>query len=254
MSRESSSNNYASRTWAKPPHMDEHETRSSTPTLKLKDLVVDTKVDLRLLQSHRLSHVAETGQLTPRTRRIVPTSGDWSHTANFKHTTPEPEAEPETYFPLPPPIATPFTAGLTGSFDEPLLDPPLTAREVSSAQSEHAVATAEKLGHIFSLGEKFPSFSISKETLEFPEPAHSKQSFQHSRRNSQVIRKVNSTFGILQPGTLVSDTVTSSSPIETYKDDSRRHSRRLRKSRPVSGERRRTSFLEFISGNDRHVH
>ena len=30
---------------------------------------IDPRTDLDLLQSHRMSHVAETGQLTPRVRR-----------------------------------------------------------------------------------------------------------------------------------------------------------------------------------------
>jgi hypothetical protein len=234
--------------------MDDQGTQFSSPTPVLKARTVDTNVDLRLLQSHRLSHAAETGQLTPRTRRIVATSGDWSNAVNPERTTPEIEAEPESCFALPSPIALPLTAVVTDSFVESLLDAPSNTGDVPTAYSEHAVATAEELGRIFRLGEEFPTFSISTETLRIPEPTHSKEAFQHNPRDSQVVRKVNSSFEILRPGTLVTDTVTSTSPTKSDSDGSRRHLQRLRKSLPSTRERRRKSLLDVISGTGRHAH
>src|SRR3954452_3341965 len=42
---------------------------------------IDPKTDLELLRSHRLSHVAETGQLTPRVRKPG-NSGEWASVAD----------------------------------------------------------------------------------------------------------------------------------------------------------------------------
>jgi hypothetical protein len=44
----------------------------------------EPKADLGLLYTHRLSHVAETGQLVPRSKRSPRVSGDWTRTAPAK--------------------------------------------------------------------------------------------------------------------------------------------------------------------------
>jgi hypothetical protein len=184
----------------------------------------------------------------------VPSSGDWSNTEEFNTTSRSQHPEPEHYRPLPLQIVLPPAAVVTDSHRTPLPDPPVAINDTSIAHEGHAVATAEKLGQIFSLGEEFPVFSVSTETLEVPEPAHSNPPFSHELRNSQVVRKVNSSFEILRPGTLITQFIEPDSPVEHNKDDDRRYSRKLRKARTSTGERTRSSVTEVIYNNERHAH
>jgi hypothetical protein len=239
MLRESSnSSNESNQFCSKLPHLGEHEIRTILPLPQTAKQKEESKVDLRLLQSHRLSHVAETGQLIPRTRHVVH-SGDWSDIEDLKAITPVARIEPEHYLTLPQPTMLPPPEVVKDLHEQLLPDLHLSF----TAHEGHDVATAEKLGRITALGEEFPVFSVSTETLEAPEPAHSDQPFSHERRNSQVVRKVNSSFEILRPGTLGPQPPEPRPPTDVDKNDSRRHSHRLRKNRTSTGERTRLSFI-----------
>ncbi|KAK3061846.1 hypothetical protein LTS18_005323 [Coniosporium uncinatum] len=88
---------------------------------------VDKRTDLDLLQTHRLSHVAETGQLTPRVRKPG-NSGEWASIAQSNGKAPAQDyfAVPRRSSPSPlgdmpeNPFATP--TGSAGPFATPLPD------------------------------------------------------------------------------------------------------------------------------------
>jgi hypothetical protein len=241
---------------------------------RAKAPLIDTNVDLRLLQSHRLSHVAETGQLTPRTRRVMPMSGDWSGIRHSKAISQELESDikPENYFTRPRVTSLPLTASMIDPFERfrPAVPPPAATvtdsyekslpdqrqntihRKESLSHEVHAVATAEKLGQLFTLENS--KFSVSQESIEIPEPAHPAQTFQHDRRNSHVVRKVNSSFEIMRPGTFDHQPAEPLSSLEIDAPDNRRYSQKLRKNRPSYGERRRSNFIDLVYGDEKSVY
>lgn len=190
------------------------------------------RVDLRSLANHRRSHAAETGQLLPRVRN-TDVSGDWTQLAlsSLNRADPNDRTANHTSWPL-----------------KEARNPSDTPLNTSALQSIHTEAPSFQ-----SFLDSAPA-NLRKQSvplLDAPEEdgAHasrrdSSQVLQDADANSQlrmpseVIRKVNSGFEILRPGTFVSSRQSSDTTDGGYDFEAgdKRHSKRLHK-------KRRTEFV-----------
>jgi len=215
------------------------------PRQKSVAMPFDPRTDLDLLQSHRLSHVAETGQLTPRVRRPG-NSGDW---AAEHGRLPEEISTvngvdyfvPQQKTPSPPPAPVEDPSRVAPM---PLSSQPLQDGHVVN-QAKQSVPLLESYApRPFYLPETYqprgPHHQFSYE--EVPIEVNTSQ---NQRGDSQVLRKVNSGFEILRPGTFAPP-----SPEEEEKmaaNSEKRQSRRLQKKRRASSSGSRTSqFVEQV--------
>ncbi|KAF2003297.1 hypothetical protein P154DRAFT_102986 [Amniculicola lignicola CBS 123094] len=200
--------------------------------------------DIDMLLNHRLSHVAETGQLTPRVRRPT-TAADWANTPEHMRTSPgeistlngveyfAPKKTPSP--PLRPMIESPteITPDLSG--------PPNSRYSHSSNQTRQAVHLSETYA---------PGAAYRPETYEPQGPQYSYeylpyevQTSQNLQRESQVLRKVNSGFEILRPGTFGEP---SSVEDDKSADGDKRQSKRLQKKRRPSEASSTGKFIEQV--------
>lgn len=183
----------------------------------------DHRTNLDLLQSHRLSHVAETGQLTPRIRR-QPQSTDWAHLA--------PPSKPPVALNYYVPRRSPPTP------DDSLnpFNTPVSLIPTSQPSSDgHTANTAQQAQPLLDAGQDVADVRIKS----LPPMGITQQ-----RRQSQVIRKVNSGFEILRPGTF--DVTPTYEALDIDKAQ-KRDSKRLKKKRPPSQRSpRASSFTEQL--------
>ncbi|KAJ9647729.1 hypothetical protein H2199_001503 [Coniosporium tulheliwenetii] len=151
----------------------------------------DRGLSLDLLQSHRLSHVAETGQLTPRVRRPRPGSGPTlahgseSGSGSAANTIEANATKPDTADHTWPKRngSSSSETSAKSTLDHPVSTPP------SSPSSSTPTQTSPYAPLPFSYEEDTVDSSLSVQTAQ-------------NQRMSQVLRKVNSGFEILRPGTL----------------------------------------------------
>lgn len=215
----------------------------------------DLRTSLDLLHSHRLSHVAETGQLAPRVRRDQPrNSGDWAHSVlraakieSFDYFAPRRPSPSPPSSPLLNPFSTPSRSVTTST------EPTTPTSYISSASTKNQgppllqIYEPETPQSNAAQRHTAPSeLAQVKETVPQLDVSHPPPSFQ-PQRNSQVLRKVNSGFEILRPGTL--DNVLPPQPgPESGIDGTRRASKRLQKKRRTSSssEHRISSFIEQV--------
>ncbi|KAK8196646.1 hypothetical protein M8818_006813 [Zalaria obscura] len=129
------------------------------------------RTDLELVEHHRLSHVAETGQLLPRIRQPGH-SGEWASMARYSL-----PVTPSTCLSGPDDYFTPPTSAESNPFSTPK-EPSVTqlVAEESAAENE-------------------------QQALHEPQEPN-RFSFTLARPQSQILRRVNSGFAILKPGTL----------------------------------------------------
>jgi hypothetical protein len=224
--------------------------------------------DLGLLQSHRMSHVAETGQLGPRARRAGNTSNGRTSPANMdlpapalrSEVEPEPEAEiivwresqVDLHFELPD-TALPTPAQVPrGLFETPM---PQYLDQMSDCSSELDLGVIQDVDRARFLDgprARRPSSGGTKERSPSPKQHRSFK----AEHDSRVLRNVNSSFQVLQPGSFAPPDSTKDEPAlaakERKPDRSRRHSRKLHKKQGSGSSSKRTSFIEIIYGNERH--
>ncbi|KAF1841019.1 uncharacterized protein K460DRAFT_380757 [Cucurbitaria berberidis CBS 394.84] len=197
---------------------------------------IDPRTDLDLLQSHRLSHVAETGQLTPRVRRPG-NSGEWASVAEHQISSLNgvnyfvPQKTPSP--PLPPIIDPPDEEiGLASSYNP--------------TQDGHAANEARQA---VPLTESYAPKAAYYPDAYQPRGPHHQYSYDEvpyevntdqNQRESQVLRKVNAGFEILRPGTFQPPT-----PAELELAD-RRQSKKLQKKRRSSSASRKSAFVEQV--------
>lgn len=206
---------------------------------------IDPRTDLDLLQSHRMSHVAETGQLTPRVRRPG-NSGEWASVADNQVATHNgvnyfmPQKTPSP--PLPP-IADPQeeAAGYASSH---------VAASQSQDQQQNLASQGVPLQESYA-----PNAPYYPDTYQVRGPQHQPsydevpyevQTMQNNQRpESQVLRSVNSGFQVLKPGTFAPP---PASEMEMTDVSERRQStgRKLQKKRRSSGESRKSAFTEQV--------
>lgn len=227
--------------------------------------------DLGLLQSHRMSHVAETGQLGQRTRRISNVSNGRTSPVDLEPPKLQPgaesESEPEPELPeldltLPTlshvdlhfeTTSSTFSAPVPrGLFETPL---PPHLDSMSDCSSELDLGVIQDVIRTRYLDEPRPRCPSPGSKMERRTSSGERRSFQ-ADRDSKILRNINSSFQVMQPGTFASPeaAVLKSAPSikERSSDRSRRHSRRLRRRQGSTSSSGRTSFIEIIYGNERH--
>ncbi|KAF9695946.1 hypothetical protein EKO04_006188 [Ascochyta lentis] len=204
---------------------------------------IDPRTDLDLLQSHRMSHVAETGQLTPRVRKPG-NSGEWASVAENQVATHNgvsyfmPQKSPSP--PLP-----------------PIVDPQEEAAGYASSHvpdSQHQYQNQVSQG--VPLQESYaPNAPYYPDTYQVRGPQHQPsydevpyevQTMQNNQRpESQVLRSVNPGFQVLKPGTFAPP---SPEEMEMTDRSERRQStgKKLQKKRRSSGESRKSAFTEQV--------
>jgi hypothetical protein len=208
--------------------------------------------DLGLLQSHRMSHVAETGQLGSRARHVGNTSNGRTSPINVEPLIPEPEprievtlhAESQVDLHFENPRAAPSAPVPRGLFETPM---PAYLDSMSDCSSELDLGVVQDVERTKFLDEPRP---------RCPSPGSKKERSFHAERDSKILRKVNSSFQVLQPGSFAPPKPAQIEPAHSVNgrkpDHPRRHSRRLHRKQGSGSSSRRTSFIEIIYGNERH--
>lgn len=204
---------------------------------------IDPRTDLDLLQSHRMSHVAETGQLTPRARFKPGNSGEWANVADNTRLPEEISTVngvdyfvPQQKSPSPPSPPAPAASAPSGV--SPAMENP------TSSQAKQAVPLLESYApRPFYLPDvyepKGPQHQFSYD--EMPIQVNTAQNEQRDG-HGQVLRKVNSGFEILKPGTLPSPTEEDpTSPVSE-----KRRSKLQKKRRTSSSASRQSHFVEQV--------
>ncbi|KAF2842559.1 hypothetical protein M501DRAFT_1013896 [Patellaria atrata CBS 101060] len=207
-----------------------HESLISDPTGDLTDpRIYDPNGDLDLLRTHRMSHVAETGQLRPRPRiaRSSSPRPDMRESLDILGLTGETQHNPSLSCSRHPSPSRSVT-----SLDE---------RPIASSTpiSEDKLSNIAKQNKISLILER-ESFQIApedvvREEIPIPLAAIEVGTFRHENRNSQVLRKVNSGFEILKPGTF-----TTAAPDNATEVSQKRQSKKLQKKRPGSSSSRKS--------------
>ncbi|KAI4708447.1 hypothetical protein J4E89_007071 [Alternaria sp. Ai002NY15] len=193
---------------------------------------IDPKTDLELLRSHRLSHVAETGQLTPRVRKPG-NSGEWASVADNQVSS----VNGVNYF-MPQKSPSPPLATVADQ-----------AEDVSAGPS-HDGNAANQARQAVPLTESYaPNAPYYPDTYE-PRGPHHQYSYdqvpyevnteQNQDRDDHVLRSVNSGFQVLKPGTFQPPTP------EEVELAERRTSKKLQKKRRTSGDSRKSAFTEQV--------
>jgi len=196
---------------------------------------LDPRTDLDLLQSHRMSHVAETGQLTPRVRRPGH-SGEWASVAESQVAT----SNGVSYF-VPQKTPSPSLPAIADPQEEAA-----AAQASTSTQNEH---TPDEAKQGVPLMESYaPKAAYYPDTYQPRGPSHQfsydqvpyEVQTEQNQRDSQVVRKVNSGFEILKPGTFAPPT-----PEELELAEQSRQSNKLQKKRRTS-DIRQSAFVEQV--------
>lgn len=196
---------------------------------------IDPRTDLDLLQSHRLSHVAETGQLTPRVRKPGH-SGEWASVADNQISS----LNGVNYF-MPQKTPSPPLPSILGPQEETVV-----ASSSIPAQDSYAVNQTRQA---VPLSESYaPKAAYYPDTYQ-PRGPHHQYSYdevpyevntEQNQRESQVLRKVNSGFEILRPGTFQPPTP------EEMELAERKQSKKLQKKRRTSSDSRQSAFVEQV--------
>ncbi|KAF3000222.1 hypothetical protein E8E13_007327 [Curvularia kusanoi] len=205
---------------------------------------IDPRTDLDLLQTHRMSHVAETGQLTPRVRRPGH-SGEWASVADNQVAT----HNGVNYF-MPRKTPSPPLAPIADPQEEA---PVRASNRAPAPQTQGQYQTQPNQG--VPLQESYaPNAPYYPDTYQVRGPQHQLsydevpyevQTMQNNQRpDSQVLRTVNSGFQVLKPGTFAPP---SAEEMEATDKNERRQStgKKLQKKRR-SSESRRSAFTEQV--------
>jgi hypothetical protein len=200
------------------------------------DQPIDPRTDLELLRSHRLSHVAETGQLTPRVRKPG-NSGEWASVAENQISS----VNGVNYF-MPQKSPSPPLPTVTDQSED--------VGVASSAGPSHDGNAANQARQAIPLTESYaPNAPYYPDTYEPRGPQHQYSydqvpyevnTSQNQDRDDHVLRTVNSGFQVLRPGTFQPPTP------EEVELAERRTSKKLQKKRRTSGDSRKSAFTEQV--------
>lgn len=191
-------------------------------------VAIDPRTDLDLLQSHRMSHVAETGQLTPRVRKPGH-SGEWATVADDKIQT----SNGVSYF-MPRKTPSPPLASIADSQLEASTSADITPTEVKQGVPLQESYAPKAAYYPDTYEPRGPQHQFSYDDMPYEVTTE-----QNQQRDSQILRKVNPGFEILKPGTFQPP-----SPEELELAE-RRQSKKLQKKRR-SSETRRSAFVESV--------
>ncbi|OCK80645.1 hypothetical protein K432DRAFT_38560 [Lepidopterella palustris CBS 459.81] len=198
---------------------------------------VDPRTDLDLLQSHRLSHVAETGQLTPRIRKLGP-NGEWASVA--ESSVPETRVSmPVDYFIPRRTTPSPPLSNVRSSYNE-------TVPSAFGNPPPQGCYPSNEAKQAVPLLDTYQPRGPDAEDDEKPSPVIASP---YNLRQSQVLRKVNSGFEILRPGTLVVPTTKLVDDRDIESGEKRRSRRLQKKRRPSSDystDYRTSNFVEHV--------
>jgi len=204
---------------------------------------IDPRTDLDLLQSHRMSHVAETGQLTPRVRKPG-NSGEWASMADHHVSTTNgmnyvnPRKSPSPPYPA----AVPQEEAAVAPSSSTQVD----ERGASAYTPYHASSQAKQA---MPLTESYaPNAPYYPDTYEPRGPQHQysydevpyEVSTDQNQRESQVLRTVNSGFQVLKPGTFQPPTP------EEVEQAEKKQSKKLQKKQRTSTDSRPSAFVEQV--------
>lgn len=221
------------------------------------------KADLGLLHTHRLSHVAETGQLVPRSKRSPRTSGEWSRTAPTRAPRPRhppismhnrgmsrslpttPTDDVQNPFDFVVPKRNVSTTNLLSNGSAHVEHPKDENKRKDSKEDSEDIDTAQP-AHFY---EQNDGAISAIATLSRP-PAVYVPTFEHEK-DPEVLRRVNDDFQIMKPRPLPEPPTDGRKARTVSRDRSKRHSRRLSKERPSTNARGRNSFIEVLYGNER---
>ncbi|CAD0109298.1 unnamed protein product, partial [Aureobasidium uvarum] len=180
------------------------------------------------LQTHRMSQVAETGRLVPRSRRTG-TSGDWT--------------------------SSPLAAGEVHNFSHPRSQTPPRPGSSGSNSGLNPFTTP--------VSEKHPDVEIPEPKTPASESKTRRgSSVSYTRPDPTVLRAVNSGFAVLKPGTLDAEAAAKESAhtiagqhartrSSSNESNERRHSRKLQKRRPSDSSRESKSSFDAASDLER---
>lgn len=195
----------------------------------------NSEKELESLANHRRSHAAEIGQLHRRDR-ATGASGDWTSTRSLS-------ADRSSSFDVFPGVNTtppenPFTTSTTNPVNE--ADPAEPPTFQSFLDSDPTNTQRHSIPLMDYVGEREPQ--------DIFQPLQNGNA-NRQLRQSQVVRKINSGFEILQPGTL--DRARQSSDIVDVKPEfeqwSKRQSKKLQKKSPSESPTKRLShFVEEV--------
>lgn len=204
---------------------------------------IDPRTDLDLLQSHRMSHVAETGQLTPRVRKPG-NSGEWASMADNMRSPQEISTSNGVDFFVPrqktpsPPLG-------------PIQDEPIASASNHYQDGHASNRTKQATPLLETYAPPLQQYEVPQ-TYQPRGPQHNYEeeaayqeveTNQNALRQSHVLRKVNSGFEILRPGTFGEPT----SPEETEQVTvEKRRSKKLQKRRTSSNASRTSHFVEQV--------
>jgi hypothetical protein len=176
-----------------------------------------------------MSHVAETGQLTPRVRKPG-NSGEWASVADNQ-------------------IAS--QNGVSYFSPQKTPSPPYPVAEQMEQQSTNYAAPSQA-NHGVPLAESYaPNAPYYPDTYQVRGPQHQMsydevpyevQTMQNRERESEVLRSVNSGFQVLKPGTFAAP-----APEEMELAERRQsQGKKLQKKRRSSGDSRKSAFTEQV--------
>jgi hypothetical protein len=206
----------------------------------------DPRADLDLLNSHRLSHVAETGQLMPRIRIRPGNSGEWATMADLSRPsdllapttarTPSPTiAQPSYENPFATPLMSRSTSPTTPSAS-PIFSPPdftPATNTLPTMRQDYSTEVQAKSARDIGMNRQCWQVEhaiINRDQLSVAtagsQPVLTAQNY---KRASEVMRKVNSGFEILRPGTL--NVISQSQIVQERDKQEKRPSKKLQKKR-----------------------
>jgi hypothetical protein len=186
---------------------------------------IDPRTDLELLRSHRLSHVAETGQLTPRVRKPG-NSGEWASVAENQVSS----VNGVNYF-MPQKSPSPPLPTVADRYED--------AGVGSSAGPSHDGNAANQARQAVPLTESYAP-NGPQHQYSYDQVPYEVNTQQNQDRDEQVLRSVNSGFQVLKPGTFQPPTP------EEVELAERRTSKKLQKKRRTSDDSRKSAFTEQV--------
>jgi hypothetical protein len=196
-------------------------------------VAVDPRTDLDLLQSHRMSHVAETGQLTPRVRKPG-NSGEWASVADNQISS----VNGVNYFMPQKTPSPPLPA---------IIDPPQDLEPTARQHVQDSHPANEAKQGVPLMESYAPKAAYYPDTYQPRGPNHQysydevpyEVNTEQNQRDTQILRKVNSGFEILRPGTFAAP-----SPEEHELADAKQGKKLQKKRR--SSEARQSAFVESV--------
>jgi hypothetical protein len=173
---------------------------------------IDPRTDLDLLQSHRMSHVAETGQLTPRNG--------------------------VSYF-LPQKTPSPPYPAVEQAEQQ---TPNYAGSNQSSSQTNQGVPLAESYAPNAPYYPDTYQVRGPQHQMSYDEVPYEVQTMQNKDRDTEVLRSVNSGFQVLKPGTFAAP-----APEEMELAERRQSTgKKLQKKRRSSDDSRKSAFTEQV--------